>query len=184
MPSSLETNGISSEMNSSDISSRINCSRVGLPPVSKSGTVTSSALAKRSRELSVGVAFVTVSGSHSPVEPTKFASPLYVAWKPYEPAASGPSGLDGSAMPLPSTAAVPAAVELSPVHVAFVKNLNETVPVGLAVLFVDVTVALSWTTVPSGTVVTTLFPASLIAVTVVVGAWATENGSQAPVWPR
>jgi len=70
----------------------------------------------------------------------------------------------------------------------FEKNLNETVPVGVTVLLFEVTEAVSYTDVPSGTGVgspTAAPPAALwIVVVVAVVAGATVNGSQTPDAPR
>ena len=57
IPLSEDTNGIISAMNGSCISSVISSWRSRSPPLSKSGTDTSSARARRSKDESVGVAF-------------------------------------------------------------------------------------------------------------------------------
>src|SRR5271170_846695 len=57
IPFSCETKGSNSETNGSFINSITSSWRVRSPPLSKSGTVTSSARASRSRDDSVGVAF-------------------------------------------------------------------------------------------------------------------------------
>ena len=57
IPFSCETKGSISAMNGSFINSLISSWRFRSPPLNRSGTATSRALAKRSSEESVGVAF-------------------------------------------------------------------------------------------------------------------------------
>jgi len=73
--------------------------------------------------------------------------------KEYEPAASGPSLLEGCATPDASSVTVPALTEAPVQALEAVKNVNVTVPVGVPA--VPLTVALSCTVDPAGTEVTT-----------------------------
>src|SRR5262245_7538916 len=100
----------------------------------------------------------------------------------YEPAARGPSVVDGAATPVAwKTAIVPAAVPVG-VQVPFVNQVNVTLPVGLVVNGLPVeTVAESYTDPPSASEVTTLPSATLwIWVTTDVSALPTVSGSQVP----
>ena len=72
--------------------------------------------------------------------------------KEYEPAASGPSLLEGCATPLASSVTVPDPTEAPVQALEAVKNVNVTVPVGVPKA--PARVALSCTVVPAGTVTT------------------------------
>src|ERR1044072_1196722 len=97
--------------------------------------------------------FVTVNGSHAPVEPVYVLSPEYVAWNEKLPAAFGVNAnAVASATPEPLSAIaldVDCAVFA---HVPLVNHENVTVPVGVP--SAPVTVAWSCTVVPAATVAT------------------------------
>ena len=100
------------------------------------------------------VSFVTVNGSHAPVEPLYVLSPEYVAWNEKLPDTFGVCANDvPSATPEPSSVNADDVSAAAPLHVPFVNHLNVTVPVG--VCNEPVTVAWSCTVVPAGTDVTT-----------------------------
>src|SRR6266536_486491 len=100
----------------------------------------------------------------------------------YEPAASGPAGVEPSARPLALSRWEPAGAPLG-VHVPFVKNVNVTLPVGATPVTPEA-FAVSWTVEPAVTdlLVTSVVPNRTLVVKLESEPVLTVNGSQSPVF--
>ena len=99
--------------------------------------------------------FVIVSGSQAPVDELYVPFPEYVAWKLRLPETVGVNvNAVASALP-PESATGSDVAAAAPSHGPFRNHLNVTVPVGVGRPGWPVTVALSCTVVPAGTLVTT-----------------------------